>query len=558
MRTKSKCTPGRARGLGLLLALCLALVPTARAGDITKAEVRTAVETWVRHVTADARPGAVVERMEPYQMDGETVAYIAHLAGGGFALCGADDLVLPVYYYSPQGTYDPQNPNYQIILWEIGTRLEGLRRGLEEGDPRLQPHAQALSDRAAFWQELIAGHAPTKTVEPQGTLTAPISMTLDLTSRWHQGSPDPSEGRFNTFNARCPVLTPDILPPADEHTLVGCVATAMAQIMYYWQWPNTGVGNLSVNYPYWQRNDWAWTSLANNPGIPAGWPWTNRLEWTADNGGRLRMNGYWDGSLYSLAQGINGSAAYQGALAALWGTLTPKMHVYPANFGAATYDWSIMQDTEAASGSASNAEMAELSHHAGVAVAMNYGVDWSSANPANLEIALENHFRYDLDANYAPKNIDQMTEEIQWLRPFHFRGATADGEGHSWLAFGYNKGTDPDRQFRMNFGWGWAYTWEPYGWYSCDDVDLPEGLWFNQAHTTGIAPLDVVRFVGGGNPGDGSPTNPYAGIEEAIILAPNGATLIFKAGSVNTFSAGTLIIDRPFTLTGQDVVIRQQ
>jgi hypothetical protein len=560
MRTKDKRALRTGRHLGLYLALCLALClafafVSVEAGGIGEAEVRAAVETWVRYVTADARPDAVVERMEPHQVDGETVAYIAHLEGGGFCLSGADDLVLPVYYYSPQGTYDPQNPNYQYILWEIGARLKTLQRGLEEGDARLQPYQEALSKRATFWQELIAGRAPTQTEAPQGTLAEPISMTLPLSSTWHQGTGDPSSPGFNTFNAMCPVLTPIITPTVPERTVVGCVATAMAQIMYYWQWPNTGEGPPeSVNYPYWQRNDWAWTSLAVDPVIAPTWPWTGRLDWTATGGGRLRMNGYWDQTLYSGAQSISQDPSYQAALATLWGSLSPKSKTYSADFAVATYDWNIMTDTQAAPGSASNAEMAELSYHAGVAAGMNYGILESATSPANLEIALENHFRYDHDANYAPKNIGQMTEEIQWLRPFHFRGTGPRG-GHSWVVFGYNWGTVPV-QFKMNMGWGWGYSQPPYGWYSCDNV--PEGLTIDQAHTTWIAPLDVVRFVGGGNPGDGSPYDPYEDIEEAIALAPSDATLIFRAGSVNTFSGDTLFINRPFTLKGKDVTIRKE
>jgi hypothetical protein len=97
--------------LALLLGVGAALIPApAQAGHIGEREVRSAVEIWVRYVTADARPDAVVERMEPYETDGEIVAYIAHLKGGGFCIAGADDLLLPVCLYSPDGTYDPGNP----------------------------------------------------------------------------------------------------------------------------------------------------------------------------------------------------------------------------------------------------------------------------------------------------------------------------------------------------------------------------------------------------------------------------------------------------------------
>ena len=63
---------------------------------LTEEEVRAAVQTWLRNVTADARPDAVVEKMEPHIVDGGTLAYIARLARGGFCIAGADELALPV------------------------------------------------------------------------------------------------------------------------------------------------------------------------------------------------------------------------------------------------------------------------------------------------------------------------------------------------------------------------------------------------------------------------------------------------------------------------------
>ena len=88
-------------------------------GKLNELEIRTAVETWVRTFTPDARPAAVIETFEPYEKDGEVRAYIARLQGGGFCLCGSDALVLPVYLYSPKGTYDPRSPNCIFVLEEI-------------------------------------------------------------------------------------------------------------------------------------------------------------------------------------------------------------------------------------------------------------------------------------------------------------------------------------------------------------------------------------------------------------------------------------------------------
>lgn len=519
-----------------ILTFCLILIPgLMQAKELSEQQVRSAVETWVSHVTADARPDAVVEKMEPYLIDGAIMAYIAYLADSGFCLCGANDLVLPVYFYSPQGTYDPSIPDYQDILWEIAERVKYLQKGLEEKDPNLQPYQQALSDRASFWQELMAGRIPER-MEDENILAEPVMMELDLTSTWRQGSP---------YNDQCPQLT----PAADEHTIVGCVATAMSQIMYYWRWPNTGVGTGSTTYNYRWRNTWDEEPLATNPNIPAGW--AGRLEWTAVGVDRLRMNGYWDGSLYAGAQDINDAAAYLNALEALYNGLNNASTNCNANFGTTTYNWSIIQDTHTDPPDANDAEAAELCYHAGIAVEMDYGVWSSGADPAKVETALQDHFRYDTDADFQVKDINNMTTEILWLRSFHFRGNSASG-GHSWVVFGYNKGTDPNRQFRMNMGWGGGSD----GWYSCDAV--PGGFTIDQRHTIQIAPLNVVKFVGATSAGDGSPDDPYGDIEEAVSEAPNEATLIFKAGSDNTFSTATLTITKPLTLKGRDVIIRKE
>jgi len=481
-------------------------------------------------------PDAVIDRMEPHQVKGETVAYIAHLSGGGFCLCGADDLVLPVYLYSPQGKYDPQNPNYQYILWEIETRLKYLREGLEKGDPKVLLYQEALSDRDAFWEGLIVGRIPT-IIEEKGVKAEPVIMELDLTSQWHQGSP---------YNDQCPELTPGV----DEHTVVGCVATATAQLMYYWKWPNTGVGNHNVNYNYRWRSNWDEESLANDPGIPANWGGGGRLEWTPAGGGRLRMNGYWDGSVYSAARNINEDADYRSALENLWNRLTHASTNHYANFGATNYNWGILEDAHTDPSDAGDVEVAKLCYHVGIAIDTSYGIYGSGSDLWRVEAPLENYFRYDTDATYGPRDINTMTEEIQWLRPIGFSGS--DGRvGHGWVVYGYNKGISP-WQFKMNMGWGGHHD----GWYSCDNV--PSNLNLYQKHLTSLAPLNVVKFVGDVNPGDGSPDDPYEDIEEAIVEAPDGATLIFKAGSTNTFSGDPLVINRPFTLKGHNVIIQKQ
>lgn len=87
------------------LAVCAVLIvaDSGVAEPVAPRDVTTAVETWLSQVISDARADATIDYLEPYVVDGETRAYIAHLVGGGFCLAGADDRVLPVYLYSPRG-----------------------------------------------------------------------------------------------------------------------------------------------------------------------------------------------------------------------------------------------------------------------------------------------------------------------------------------------------------------------------------------------------------------------------------------------------------------------
>lgn len=513
----------------LLLFLCTSLL---QAREVNESAVQTAVETWVRYVTADARPNAVVERMEPHVIDGRVVAYIAYLMNGGFCLCGADDVVLPVYLYSPKGTYDPQNPNYQDILWEIGTRTEYMGRGVEKGDVNVLQFQSALSERASLWEDLIGGRVPERGESPEIRTTEPDLMELDLTCRWDQGSP---------YNDMCPIHV-----NAGQRCVAGCQATALSQVMYYWRWPATGEGSGEVDYNYRWRNNWDEEPLANNPNIPAGWG--GLLEYD-DVGDVLRMNGDWDGSFYDSAKDISENNAYRTALRNLYNRLDSATSNHSANFGAATYDWSILGDTVAAWDPGA-AEVAEICYHAGIACGMDYGMGGSGAPTEDVLHALQEHFRYDYDAYLKEADasaISDLTDELLWLRPVHMRGVNPLTTGHGFVVYGYNKTTDPDRQFLTNMG----HKRDSYEWYTYDNIPYSDG----KKYILRIAPIEGVKFIGAIYPGDGSPNAPYEDIEEAIAEAPDDVTLIFETGSTNTFSATTLVIERPFTLKGYNVTI---
>jgi hypothetical protein len=535
MKTMPASSAVRVRVVAIAVALGLtlsqALTGPASAAVVTAAQVRTAVETWVRAVAAEARPDAVVERLEPYPATGRPAAYVAHLTGGGYCLAGADDRLLPVTLYQPHDAYDPHIPDLAYLLDDYVRRLDRLEAAVASGDPVLAQYAAILAVRRADWTALVRGQRPPSYGTRQ-LRTFPTVLTLPLTSTWDQRSP---------YNDQCPVLTPN----SDEHAVVGCVATAAVQIMYYWQWPPTLTGGSSVVY-YDKRftTSWLATTLTHSVSIPA--KFAGRLEWDSSGGGQLRMNGYWDDSIHGAAMQISEDVYYANALATLWSRMTPATTTLHVTHDGVTIDWSVLNDDHTDPPDAGGNEAAELSYQFAVASHMGFGLWGSGTNHEEACDALADHFRYDPDSYNTTGGDGWITDEIAWLRPVQLAGASDSG-GHSWVVHGYDTSTVPT-EFLMNMGWGGAPAWNLR-----DDV-YPIG----QSFVVNIAPASVVRFVGAATAGDGTPAQPYRDLAAAAAAAPSGATLIFQAGSDNPFAGASVTLNRPMTLKGVDVTIRPQ
>jgi hypothetical protein len=531
--------PLKALSFALSLAASLSLLllagpPSASAAPFHEAEVRKAVETWVRHYTAERRPDAEIKSLEPYMRNGVTAAYVIQFTRGGYCLAGADSLLLPVYWYCPDGNYDAQNPGCRAILEEVADRLDYLKGLQATGNPRLKLHQAHLDERAALWGNLMATTSGAASAPaPAGPMLVQSQLQLPFTSKWHQNPP---------YNSDCPAV-PAIPADQDNHCVVGCVATAMAQVMYYWRWPNTGVGSASETYHFRSTSMTLTAPLALNPMIPAKW-YGGRLDWSA---GTLSLTGSWDPSLVEKAQTITNDSSFQGAVQSLYDSMQDQQTALFANFAAGIYDWSVMQDTNTDPTSAGGLAVAMISYLAGMSVNMDYGIAGSGSYNSRVPGALNQHFQYDSDATENSLDVNQMVDEIQWQRPLLLGGENKT-DGHSWVIYGYNQGTNP-WQFYMNMGQGDSTN----GLYSVDQV--PGGFTNNMDQVTRIAPKDVVRFVGASGSGSGSPASPYQNIEEAMAKAGNGTTLIFKAGSYNSFSVSNLVINQPLCLKGIDATI---
>lgn len=131
--------------------------------------------------------------------------YVFETQQGGYVIASADERAYPVLGYSEDGTFseDTLNCCMKYILEQYSRQIEDARK------QNLPRYVQALENDTR------------QNIEPL------------ITCEWSQREP---------FNNLCPITS------TGGHSVTGCTATAMAQIMYYHKWPEQGVGTHSYTW----------------------------------------------------------------------------------------------------------------------------------------------------------------------------------------------------------------------------------------------------------------------------------------------------------------------
>ncbi|MBP5342027.1 MAG: C10 family peptidase [Bacteroidales bacterium] len=306
-----------------------------------------------------------------------TEFYIFNAGTEGFVLVSADDCVRPILAYSLTGTFRTD---------EMPTNVEGWLEDLEKGIKRVKEAESAkgnsshqspsATELAQEWQRLGAG------VAPEPLMLESVSPLL--TTTWDQ-SP--------LYNDWCPYDS-----DYGQRVVTGCVATATAQIMKYWNHPATGYGSHS----YYASNDH-----------------TNYGTLTADFGNTTYQWSSMPNALTSVS-----SQTEIDAVAQL------MFHV-----GVAI-------------------EMGYNVSSQGGSGAYNYS--WDGTPRPSSQFALMQYFKYSPDIAVIPRSgTDEATfcatmrAELDQQRPILYSGRDYSG-GHSFVCDGY----DQYGYFHFNWGWG--------------------------------------------------------------------------------------------------------
>lgn len=153
------------------------------------------------------------------QVNGEPAYYVFNFnIDKGFVLVSADDASWPVIGYSFKGNFSADEMPAHVAYW-INHYSDQIVAAREQ-------NIAADESTVNEWARLL-NSSPSQLYDLRGiTDVAPL-----ITNDWNQDFP---------FNSKCP--EDDCGGSFNGHVPVGCVATSMTQIMYYWRYPATGQG----------------------------------------------------------------------------------------------------------------------------------------------------------------------------------------------------------------------------------------------------------------------------------------------------------------------------
>lgn len=196
----------------LMLLFAFALETKANPVDVS-----TARDVAVKFMNANAKtPVRGIDDLHlvtTYNINRGDAAFYIFNTSNGFVIVSADDCATPILGYSDEGQFDIEN-----IPIQLQDYLQGFAEQIQYG---IENYLEADEQTSQQWELVrtvgrLTNNRSDEVVEPL------------LTTIWNQDYP---------YNMYIPSGYP-----------TGCTATAMAQIMKYWEWPVQGTGQHSYEW----------------------------------------------------------------------------------------------------------------------------------------------------------------------------------------------------------------------------------------------------------------------------------------------------------------------
>lgn len=216
----------------------------------------------------------------------QSMVYVFAVKNNGFTIIAGDDRVAPILGYSYKG-------DTKLTAENLPPQLKGMLDYYSSvvDDVVAQPEPNAITSTQKEWELLISN----KKSENQFTVTSPVNVPSLIKAKWDQGEP---------YNKFCPSYS------NGDKSVVGCVATAMAMIMHYHQYPERGTGfhsyqhskfgTISANFSNFTYN---WSAMPNSIS-------TNSSSTSIDQVARISFHcGVATNMMYGIAE-TGGSGTY--------------------------------------------------------------------------------------------------------------------------------------------------------------------------------------------------------------------------------------------------------
>ncbi len=187
------------------MAVLLLLTVPMKANPVDAKIAQKVAETFMQAQTGTK---ATLQRID-YAEQTEFPHFYVFGTKSSFVIISADDCVEPVLGYSTENPFGTEKMPENLFWW--------LKDYDEQITDAAKSGQKATGEVAQQWKELASGNTSKAHSE---VIVEPLIQT-----KWNQGSP---------YNIHCP-----------GSNSTGCVATAMAQIMKYWEYPTTGFGSHS-------------------------------------------------------------------------------------------------------------------------------------------------------------------------------------------------------------------------------------------------------------------------------------------------------------------------
>ena len=188
----------------------------------------------------------------------------------GWMLMSSEKTADPVLAYSPTGKFPELDDMPEGMQW--------LMSYYEEINVYARQNLKGTSDVTKEWDDLINGGTSGTAIRKAAAAAAanpPSTYVIERMAKvhwWQSKNNDRSCAK--PYNAMCPVVAEknSDCPESccNDNALAGCIAVAMGQVMWYWQYPNSAiirqraiepVGDLTTRYttnnPYYATYDWA-------------------------------------------------------------------------------------------------------------------------------------------------------------------------------------------------------------------------------------------------------------------------------------------------------------